>query len=75
VNHRFKVAAERVYDAWLNPEQVRVWLAAATRGLGLAGDIRHVEIHARVGGRFLFSDRGSMKPISSSAQLRLRSVD
>jgi uncharacterized protein YndB with AHSA1/START domain len=56
VNHRFKVAAERVYDAWLNPEQVRVWLAAATRGLGLAGDIRHVEIDARVGGRFLFSD-------------------
>jgi uncharacterized protein YndB with AHSA1/START domain len=56
VVHHFKVPAERVYDAWLNPEQVRVWLATATRSLGLAGDIRHVEIDARVGGRFLFSD-------------------
>ena len=56
VTHRFKAAAERVYDAWLNPDQVRAWLAAATRSLGLAGDIRRVEIDARVGGRFFFSD-------------------
>jgi uncharacterized protein YndB with AHSA1/START domain len=56
VVHRFKVPAERVYDAWLNPDQVRVWIAAATRSLGLAGDVRRVEIDPRVGGRFFFSD-------------------
>jgi uncharacterized protein YndB with AHSA1/START domain len=56
VTHRFKAAAERVYDAWLNPDQVRAWMAATTRSLGLAGDIRRVEIDARVGGRFFFSD-------------------
>jgi len=56
VSHRFKVAAERVYDAWLDPQQVRPWMTAALRSLGLAGDIRRVEIDARVGGKFYFSD-------------------
>src|SRR5262245_4916210 len=56
VSHQFKTTAERVYDAWLNPEQVRQWLAASLRSFGLAGDIRRVEIDARVGGKFFFSD-------------------
>lgn len=56
VSHRFKASAERVFDAWLNPEQVRVWLAAALRGCGLAGAIKRVEIDACIGGKFLFSD-------------------
>jgi uncharacterized protein YndB with AHSA1/START domain len=56
VSHRFQAAAERVFDAWLNPEQVRAWMAAALQSLGLAGDIRRVEIDARVGGKFYFSD-------------------
>jgi uncharacterized protein YndB with AHSA1/START domain len=54
--HHFKASAERVYDAWLDPMQVRVWLAAALKSLGLAGDIRRVEIDARIGGKFFFSD-------------------
>jgi uncharacterized protein YndB with AHSA1/START domain len=56
VSHRFKMAAERVYDAWLNSEQVRTWMAAALKSMGLAGDITRVEIHAKVGGKFFFSD-------------------
>jgi uncharacterized protein YndB with AHSA1/START domain len=56
VSHRFKAPAERVFDAWLNPERVRTWMATALRGFGLAGDIRRVEIDARVGGKFFFSD-------------------
>jgi uncharacterized protein YndB with AHSA1/START domain len=56
VSHRFQATAERVYDAWLDPQQVRVWMAAAQRSFGLAGDIRRIEIDARVGGKFLFSD-------------------
>lgn len=56
VTHRFKASAERVYDAWLNPQQVRTWLAAALQSHGLAGDIRRIEVDARVGGGFFFSD-------------------
>ncbi len=55
-SHRFGAAAERVYDTWLDPEQCRLWMAAALRSFGLAGDIRRIEIDARVGGKFYFSD-------------------
>src|SRR5262249_16286520 len=58
----FQASAERVYDAWLEPERVRVWMAAALRSHGLAGDIRRIEIDARVGGKFYFSDmRGGLE--------------
>ncbi len=56
VTHRFAASAERVFDAWLDPQVVRRWMATALRGFGLAGDMRRVEIDARRGGRFLFSD-------------------
>jgi uncharacterized protein YndB with AHSA1/START domain len=62
VSHRFKVAAEQVYDAWLSPESVRVWMAAALRSFGLEGDIRRIEIDPTLGGKFLFSDvRGGVE--------------
>lgn len=56
VTHRFRVASERVFDAWLEPERVAVWMRSALQKLGLPGDVRRVEIAARVGGRFTFSD-------------------
>jgi uncharacterized protein YndB with AHSA1/START domain len=56
VTHQFKAPAERVYNTWLDPAQVRLWMAAALRSLGLAGDIQRIEIDARVGGKFFFSD-------------------
>src|SRR5262249_42852540 len=56
VSHNFRASAERVYAAWLDPKQVRVWMSAALRSFGLGGEITRVEIDARVGGRFLFSD-------------------
>jgi uncharacterized protein YndB with AHSA1/START domain len=62
VSHRFKAMAEQVYDAWLNPEQAKEWLSAALKSAGLAGEVRRVEIDARVGGGFFFSDmRGGME--------------
>jgi uncharacterized protein YndB with AHSA1/START domain len=62
VSHRFQAAAERVYDAWLDPASVRVWMAAALKTFGLAGEIHRIEIDARVGGKFLFSDmRGGVE--------------
>ena len=55
-SHHFKAAAERVYDAWLDPGKARVWMAASLQSWGLAGDIGRIEIDARVGGKFFFSD-------------------
>jgi uncharacterized protein YndB with AHSA1/START domain len=54
--YRFNVPAERVYDACLDPQQVRLWSAAALIQAGLAGDVQRTEIDARLGGKFFFSD-------------------
>ena len=56
VTHTFRASAERVFDAWLQPDFVRVWLSSALKSHGLSGEIRRVEIDARVGGKFVFSD-------------------
>ncbi len=56
VTHRFKASADRLYDAWLDPKKGRLWMEAALIRLGLSGDIQRVEIDARVGGKFFFSD-------------------
>jgi uncharacterized protein YndB with AHSA1/START domain len=56
VSQHLKATSERVYDAWLDPGKARVWMAASLTSWGLAGDIRRVEIDARVGGKFFFSD-------------------
>lgn len=62
VQHRFAAPPERIFDAWLDPAMVRVWLAAALRESGLAGEIGTVEIDPRPGGRFVFSDwRGGVE--------------
>ena len=54
--HMFRASPERVFDAWLEPELVTQWMSAALKQFGLTGDIRRVEVDARVGGRFTFSD-------------------
>ena len=56
VSQHLKATSERVYDAWLDAEKVREWMSTSLQSWGLAGDIRRVEIDARVGGRFFFSD-------------------
>ena len=56
VTHQFRASAQRVYDAWLDPAKVRIWMKGAAQRLGLAGDIREVEIDPKVGGKFLFTD-------------------
>jgi uncharacterized protein YndB with AHSA1/START domain len=56
VMHHFDAAAERVYDAWLDPEKIRVWMKAALIEMGLPGELGRIEVDARVGGCFFFSD-------------------
>src|SRR5262245_58929163 len=72
ITHQFAAIAERVYDAWLDPDKVPLWMSAALRSLGLAGDIRRVEVDARVGGKFFFSDmRGDAEARHWGAYLEL----
>lgn len=47
VKHRFAASAERVYDAWLRPEQARKFLFATA-----TGEIVRCDIDARVGGKY-----------------------
>ena len=57
VSHRFSASPERVSDAWLDANSVREWMALPFSALGgRPVDVRRVEIDARVGGRFTFSD-------------------
>lgn len=55
VTHDYKAPAERVFNAWVDPEAVRKWWSLIETASGTL-DIRRVEIDARLGGRYTFSD-------------------
>ena len=60
---RFDARPQRVFDAWLDPPLAARWLfATASR------PIAHVDIDARVGGRFRFVDRDYESAIEYAGQ-------
>jgi len=56
ITRRMSASPERVYDAWLEPAKLRAWMSAALKNMGLSGAMQRIEVDARVGGNFFFSD-------------------
>ena len=52
VTRRFGASAERVFDAFLDPDRARRFMFATP-----AGQVVRAEVDPRVGGRYVFTDR------------------
>ena len=67
ITRKFSAQAERVYDAFLNPEMARQFLFATPNGRMVKA-----EIDARVGGKFTFTDvRGGQEVVHTGEYLEL----
>jgi uncharacterized protein YndB with AHSA1/START domain len=63
VTHRFKASAERVYDAWLQPDKIATWMAEPG-----GGELLHAQVDQRVGGKFSFLLRRNGEDIDHTGE-------
>ncbi|MCA9151381.1 MAG: SRPBCC domain-containing protein [Planctomycetales bacterium] len=60
VTHEFDSPADKVFECWLRPDAIRQWMTTALQAMDLPGELGVVEVEARVGGQFCFSDKRPM---------------
>lgn len=63
VTRRFNAPAERVFDAWIDPENAGRWLFATESGLMV-----RTEIESRVGGRFAIVERREGEDVAHTGE-------
>lgn len=63
ITHRFQEPAERVFDAWLDPDVTGRWLFVTPSGL-----IVECQIEPRVGGRFTIVDRRDGEDVAHTGE-------
>lgn len=65
IERNFPVAAERLYDAWVNPESVRQWMCPGDTSVSL------VEMDVRLGGQFRIVMRTGADDLEHTGEYRL----
>lgn len=63
VTHRYQASAERVFDAWLDPEVAQQFMFATE-----TGEIVRAEIEPRVGGKFVMTDRRNGEDVEHTGE-------